>query len=185
MPITTTKSAYAQGIWPRGGGVLCLVRERTRGTQAAHRADGQLLPERLGRVGRKHQAHGLGDPPLARLPDRARRAALQPCHHQTREYLRAYVQAAGFEPRARVPLFQSAPGRKPVLSGKAIASGKVWDAVKRRCKAAAARNVKRHIDRVPVIRRLIAAEANVDEVGPRPVDLPAIEALLVAGTATK
>jgi len=59
-----------------------------------------------------------------------------PCHHQTREYLRAYVQAAGFEPRARVPLFQSAPGRAGTLSGKVITSGKVWDAVKRRCKAA-------------------------------------------------
>jgi site-specific recombinase XerD len=59
-----------------------------------------------------------------------------PCHHQTREYLRAYVALAGFEPRAKVPLFQSAPGRSPKLSGKAIAPGKVWDAVKRRCKAA-------------------------------------------------
>lgn len=59
-----------------------------------------------------------------------------PCHHQTCEYLRAYVAAAGFEPRARVPLFQNAPGRKPALSGKAITGGKVSDAVKRRCKAA-------------------------------------------------
>lgn len=58
------------------------------------------------------------------------------CHHKAREYLRAYVAAAGFEPRAKVALFQSAPGRKPALSGKAITSGKVWDAVKRRCKAA-------------------------------------------------
>ncbi len=48
-----------------------------------------------------------------------------------------------------------------------------------------ARNVKRHIDRLPVIRKLIAAGANVDEVGPRPVDVPAIEAVLVAATDTK
>ncbi len=48
-----------------------------------------------------------------------------------------------------------------------------------------ARNIKRHIDRLPVIRRLIAAGANVEEVGPRPVDIPAIEALLVAAAATK
>jgi integrase len=59
-----------------------------------------------------------------------------PCHHVTREYLRAYVAAAGFEPRAKEPLFQSAPGRKPVLSGKPMTGGKVWDAVKRRCKEA-------------------------------------------------
>ena len=31
------------------------------------------------------------------------------CHHKTRVYLRAYVRAAGFEPRAKVPLFQTAP----------------------------------------------------------------------------
>ncbi len=59
-----------------------------------------------------------------------------PCHHVTRDYLRAYVAAAGFEPRAKVPLFQSAPGRKPALSGRPIAGGKVWEVVKRRCKDA-------------------------------------------------
>jgi integrase len=59
-----------------------------------------------------------------------------PCHHQTREYVRAYVQAAAFEPRAKVPLFQSMPGRAGVLSGRPLAAGNVWDVVKRRCKAA-------------------------------------------------
>ena len=59
-----------------------------------------------------------------------------PCHHQTREYLRAYIAAAGFEQRARVALFQSAPGRAGALSGKAIGPIKVWEAVKRRCRAA-------------------------------------------------
>lgn len=58
------------------------------------------------------------------------------CHHVTWEYLRAYIRAAGFEPRAKVPLFQSASGRKPALSGKPMTGGKVWDAVKRRCKEA-------------------------------------------------
>jgi site-specific recombinase XerD len=67
-----------------------------------------------------------------------------PCHHQTREYLRAYIEAARFNrppaggeaSQRRSPLFQSAPGRTGALSGKPIASGKVWEAVKRRCKAA-------------------------------------------------
>jgi site-specific recombinase XerD len=59
-----------------------------------------------------------------------------PCHHLTREYLRACIQAAGFEPRSRAPLFQTAPRRSAALSGKAITPGKVWEAVKRRCKAA-------------------------------------------------
>jgi site-specific recombinase XerD len=59
-----------------------------------------------------------------------------PCHHQTREYVRAYVLAAGFELRAKVPLFQSMPRRSGVLSGNALAAGNVWDVVKRRCKAA-------------------------------------------------
>lgn len=51
-------------------------------------------------------------------------------------YLQTYVATAGFEPRRRVPLFQSAPGRKPALSGKPMTGGKVWDAVKRRCREA-------------------------------------------------
>ncbi len=41
-----------------------------------------------------------------------------PCHHKTREYLRAYVLAAGFEPHAKVQLFQTAPGRRALLSGE-------------------------------------------------------------------
>lgn len=40
------------------------------------------------------------------------------CHHKAREYLRAYVQAAGFEPRSYEPLFQSAPKRSAALSRK-------------------------------------------------------------------
>jgi integrase/recombinase XerD len=59
-----------------------------------------------------------------------------PCHHQTREYLRAYVAAAALEPRSKVPLFQSAPRRSRSLSGKALTTGSVLELVKRRCKAA-------------------------------------------------
>jgi integrase/recombinase XerD len=58
------------------------------------------------------------------------------CHHKAREYLRAYLQAAGLDARSHDPLFQSAPKRSAALSGKAITRGSVWEAVKRRCKAA-------------------------------------------------
>jgi hypothetical protein len=69
---------------------------------------------------------------------------------------------------------------RAVLEVKNIYGGTVLDAT-----VWGARNVKRHIDRLPVIRRLIGAGASVEEVCPRPVDVPAIEALLVAATATK
>jgi len=59
-----------------------------------------------------------------------------PCHHLTREYLRASIAAAGFEHRSKAPLFQTAPGRSASLSGEPLRPGKVWEAVKRRCKAA-------------------------------------------------
>jgi integrase/recombinase XerD len=42
----------------------------------------------------------------------------------------------GYEHRSKAPLFQSAPGRSATLSGRAMKPGKVWEAVKRRCKAA-------------------------------------------------
>jgi site-specific recombinase XerD len=59
-----------------------------------------------------------------------------PCHHRTREYVRAYIAAAGLEPGSRTPLFQSAPRRSGALSGKAMSTGAVLDAVKRHCRAA-------------------------------------------------
>jgi integrase len=59
-----------------------------------------------------------------------------PCHHQTREYLRDYIALAGFEPRAKVPLFQTAPGRTGVFSGEPMSIDDALRAVKRRCKAA-------------------------------------------------
>lgn len=59
-----------------------------------------------------------------------------PCHHRTREYLRAYVAAAGLDPKSREPLFQSAPRRSGTLSGKAMREAAALEAVKRRCKAA-------------------------------------------------
>jgi site-specific recombinase XerD len=59
------------------------------------------------------------------------------CHHKTREYLRAYVQAAGFEARAKVALFQTAPRRSATLTGVAMSIDDALRAVKRRCRAAA------------------------------------------------
>lgn len=59
------------------------------------------------------------------------------CHHKTREYLREYIQAARFEPRAKVSLFQTAPGRASVLTGEAMSIDDALRAVKRRCRAAA------------------------------------------------
>jgi site-specific recombinase XerD len=59
------------------------------------------------------------------------------CHHKTREYLRAYIQAAGFEPRAKVPLFQSAPRRSATLTGQGMSIDDALRAVKRRCRTAA------------------------------------------------
>jgi hypothetical protein len=59
------------------------------------------------------------------------------------------------------------------IYGGTVLDGTVWGA----------RNVKRHVDRLPIIRKLIAAGAKIEAVGPRPVDVPAIEALLVASSA--
>ncbi len=56
-----------------------------------------------------------------------------PCHHRTRDYLHEYIGRAGFEPRAKMPLFQSAPRRSAELSGKGMTTGSVLEAVKRRC----------------------------------------------------
>jgi ankyrin repeat protein len=61
------------------------------------------------------------------------------------------------------------------IYGGTVLDGTVWGA----------RNVKRHVDRLPVIRKLIAAGAKIEAVGPRPVDVSAIEALLVASSARK
>ncbi|HVV53325.1 MAG TPA: tyrosine-type recombinase/integrase [Polyangia bacterium] len=58
------------------------------------------------------------------------------CHHKVREYLRAYVAAAGFDPRSKDPIFQTAPGRRPALTGETMSIDDALRAVKRRCKPA-------------------------------------------------
>lgn len=59
-----------------------------------------------------------------------------PCHHQTRAYLRQYIALAQLDPKARVPLFQSAPRTNATLSGNAMTTNSVLAVVKRRCASA-------------------------------------------------
>lgn len=69
---------------------------------------------------------------------------------------------------------------RAALEVKNIYGGTVLDAT-----VWAARNVKRHVDRLAVIRKLIATGADIEAVGPRPVDVPEIEGVLVAVSAKK
>ncbi|MGC4089438.1 MAG: tyrosine-type recombinase/integrase [Polyangiaceae bacterium] len=59
-----------------------------------------------------------------------------PAHHQVREAVRAYIQAAGLVATSKAPLFQSAPARSGALSGKPMHRSDVWSMVKRRCRDA-------------------------------------------------
>ena len=60
-----------------------------------------------------------------------------PCHHVTRNALRAYIAGGGFEDgRSKVALFQSAPRRSGSLSGVAMRRTDVLAMVKRRCEDA-------------------------------------------------
>lgn len=58
-----------------------------------------------------------------------------PCHHLVRNYLRDYLAAADLDPRSKLPLFQSAPGRSGVLSAAPMHRVNVLAMVKRRCAA--------------------------------------------------
>ncbi len=59
-----------------------------------------------------------------------------PCHHQARDYVRAYLAAAGIEDRL-APLFQTARGRTAALTGSAMRRTDVLAMVKRRSRHAA------------------------------------------------
>lgn len=59
-----------------------------------------------------------------------------PAHHQVREALRAYMNAAGFEKGSKQPMFPTAPARTGRLSSVAMSRTDSWAMVKRRCKAA-------------------------------------------------
>lgn len=70
------------------------------------------------------------------LQEKGGKARRIPAHHIVHGHLRAYVEAAGFAPRSKEPLFQTAPRHAGVLSGKAMQRGDVLAMVKRRCAAA-------------------------------------------------
>lgn len=59
-----------------------------------------------------------------------------PAHHLVREYVRAYLDAAGLHPSrdGGAPLFQSAPRRARGLSGRPLDRSAVLAIVKRRCR---------------------------------------------------
>jgi integrase/recombinase XerD len=60
-----------------------------------------------------------------------------PAHHLVREYLQAYLTAAGLDDeKSKAPLFQSIPRRSSRVSGHGIRREDVWGMVKRRCLAA-------------------------------------------------
>jgi len=140
-------------------------------------------------LGRADLAARLADEPDARL-DLAFRIASSMGHtraalavldkgadptNQDREGFTGLHWAAFFGHLETVLALLARPDAKAVLETKNIHGGTVLDAT-----VWAARHVKKEIDRLPVIRALIAAGADIEEVGPRPVDIPAIEALLVA-----
>ena len=76
-----------------------------------------------------------GDNAWLILHEKGGRERRIPCHHKTRDYLRAYVLAAGLEPTSGVPLFQGAPRRSRALCGLPLDRRTVLRIVKRRCKA--------------------------------------------------
>jgi len=76
-----------------------------------------------------------GDNAWLVLHEKGGRERRIPCHHKTRDYLRAYLEAARLERESRLPLFQSAPHRTGALSGLALNRRDVLRIVKRRCKA--------------------------------------------------
>lgn len=55
-----------------------------------------------------------------------------PCHHMARDYVRAYLAAAGIEAGNKAPLFQTARGRTALLTGNAMRRTDVLAMVKRR-----------------------------------------------------
>jgi site-specific recombinase XerD len=70
------------------------------------------------------------------LRDKGGRQRRLPAHHIVREYVRAYLDAAGLARRehAAAPLFQSVPGAATKLSGRSLDRSSVLSLVKRRCR---------------------------------------------------
>lgn len=146
LSVRTPRLVVAEGKTP------VLEREEARALFAMLEADGSLLAARdramfaimlfgFVRVGavvrliaRDFQDDGTDAWLLIR--EKGGKERRIPCHHQARAYLRQYIALAQLQPKARVPLFQSAPRSGTALSGHAITTNAVLEAVKRRCAGA-------------------------------------------------
>lgn len=67
------------------------------------------------------------------LQEKGGRERRIPCHHQARDYVRAYLAAGGIEIGGRAPLFQTFRGRTTLLTGNRMRRTDVLAMVKRRC----------------------------------------------------
>jgi integrase/recombinase XerD len=126
-----------------------LERDEARALFAELEADGSLLGMRdramfavmlfgFVRVGalvklRVRDFEDEGETAWLRIQEKGGKERRIPCHHQTRAYLRQYIERAQLDPKAREPLFQSAPRTSSKLSGRALNTNNVLAAVKRRC----------------------------------------------------
>ncbi|HVY29667.1 MAG TPA: tyrosine-type recombinase/integrase [Polyangiaceae bacterium] len=67
------------------------------------------------------------------LQEKGGRERRIPCHHQARDYVRAYLATGGIEVGGRAPLFQTLRGRTALLTGNRMRRTDVLAMVKRRC----------------------------------------------------
>ena len=88
----------------------------------------------LGMRVRDYAAAGSGKR-LLNLREKGGKRHQIPAHHQLREYLDAYLTAAGLWDRPDVPLFQSVT-RSGELSGNRLRRQRAWEMVQRRCRKA-------------------------------------------------
>ena len=77
-----------------------------------------------------------GARPSLKLREKGGKERRIACHHVTREYLDAYLTAAGLAATWDAPLFPGAPGHAGQLSGAAMTRQAAWYIVKRRARAA-------------------------------------------------
>jgi integrase/recombinase XerD len=77
-----------------------------------------------------------GARPTLKLREKGGKERRIACHHVTREYLDAYLTAAGLAGAWDAPLFPGAPGHAGQLTGAAMTRQAAWYMVKRRAKGA-------------------------------------------------
>ena len=71
-----------------------------------------------------------------RLSEKGGKVNKMPCHHNLEAYLHEYIEAAGFQPHPKTPLFRSARGRSGGLTKNALDRKNAWSMVRRRAAAA-------------------------------------------------